>query len=294
MAAEPTKTIAVLGATGAQGGSVVASLVERGRFKVRALTRNPDAAAGLADEVAFADLTQPESLAAAFDGVYGVFANTNSFAAPDTDEVAQGTAAVNAAKAAGVEHYVWSTLPNVESISGGTHVVPHFTNKARVNAVVEGTGFPSFTFVEPPFYFQNLASPMYPTPPGTDGTPTWNVQMRVDSRSMHIGDITQIGNVVAGAFEQPEQAGNGEYLSLAGNLVSWDDLVETLRTQGHDLAYAQTDEDPWGIRPMFAYFEDHTYFGPEAEAKIEAARAVSTKPFTDFATWAKTNMPARN
>ena len=74
--------------------------------------------------------------------------------------------------------------------------------------------------------------------------------------------------------------------------MSWDEIVATLVSQGHDLAYSQATEDPWGIRDMFAYFEAHTYFGPDAGEKIANAKAVSTKPFTDFATWAKINMPA--
>jgi uncharacterized protein YbjT (DUF2867 family) len=286
------RTIAVIGATGAQGGGVVRALLERGQFRVRALTRTPDGAAGLADEIVAADLNRPETLGPAFEGVYGVFANTNSFAAPDTDEVAQGTAAVGAAKSAGVEHYIWSTLPNVAEISGGEYTVPHFTNKARVNPVVENAGFRSFTFVEPPFYYQNLDSPMYPAPPGPDGTPTWSVPMKADARGIHMGDITELGNVVAGAFEQPDAVGSGQYLSLAGDLLSWNDIVATLISQGHDLAFAETSEDPWGVRDMFAYFEAHTYFGPDAEGKIAAARDVSTKPFTDFTIWAATNMPA--
>ena len=291
MAPEEMRTIAVIGATGAQGGGVVRALLERGQFRVRTLTRDPDRAAGLGDEVVAADLNRPETLGPAFDGVYGVFANTNSFAAPDTDEVAQGTAAVEAAKAAGVEHYVWSTLPNVAEISRGEFNVPHFTNKARVNPVVENAGFDSFTFVEPPFYYQNLDSPMYPAPPGPDGTPTWSVPMKAGARGIHMGDITELGNVVAGAFEQPDAVGAGQYLSLAGDLLSWDDIVATLISQGHKLAYSETSEDPWGVRDMFAYFEAHTYFGPDAQRKIASAKDVSTEPFTDFAAWAAINMP---
>jgi hypothetical protein len=111
------------------------------------------------------------------------------------------TAVVGAAKAAGVEHYIWSTLPDVAGISGGRYNVPHFSNKAKVNEVVKSAGFQSFTYVEPPFYFQNLNSPMYPMPPGPDGTPTWSVPMRHDARGIHMGDITELGNVVAGSFE---------------------------------------------------------------------------------------------
>ena len=107
-----------------------------------------------------------------------------------------------------------------------------------------------------------------------------------------MGDITELGNVVAGAFEHPDEVGQGQYLSLAGDLMSWDDIVDTLRSQGHSLAFSQATEDPWGIRDMFAYFEAHTYFGPDADTKIALAKEISTKPFTDFATWANINMPA--
>ena len=292
MTEKETQTIAVVGATGAQGGGVVRALQDQGRFRVRALTRNPDKAKGLADEVVAADLTRPETLTSAFEGAYGVFSNTNSFAAPDTDEVAQGTAAVAAAEAAGVEHFIWSTLPNVAEISGGAINVPHFTNKARVNQVVEAAGFKWFTFVEPPFYYQNLAGPMYAPQPGPDGTPTWSQPMRPDARGIHMGDITELGNVVAGAFEHPDEVGQGQHLSLAGSLMSWNDIVDTLRRQGHNLTYSEATEDPWGIRGMFDYMEAYTYFGPEADSKIALAKHVSTKPFTDFASWAKTHMPA--
>jgi hypothetical protein len=116
--------------------------------------------------------------------------------------------------------------------------------------------------------------------------------MKADARGIHMGDITELGNVVAGAFEQPEAVGAGQYLSLAGDLLSWNDIVATLNGQGHNLALSETSEDPWGVRDMFAYFEAHTYFGPDAERKIAVANDVSTKPFADFATWAAINMPA--
>lgn len=286
------RIIAVLGATGAQGGGVVRALQDQGVFAVRALTRDPDKARGLADEVVAADLNQPETLLSAFEGAYGVFANTNSFAAPDTDEIAQGTAAVQAAKAGAVEHFIWSTLPNVAEISGERFNVPHFTNKASVDWVVEDAGFRWFTFVEPPFYYQNLISPMYEPQPEPDGIPTLMQPMQPDARGMHIGDISELGSVVAGAFAHPEVVGRGQHLSLAGDLMSWNDIIATLNRQGHNLAYAEATDDPWGLRDMFGYFETHTYFGPDADTKIAAAKVVTTRPFTDFATWARANMPA--
>src|SRR6202040_1178431 len=155
------KLIAVIGATGQQGGGVVRALQASGEFKVRALARNPDKHHQLADEVVQADLDRPETLGAAFKGAYGVFLVTN-FREKGTDELKQATAAVRAAKDAGVKHFVWSTLPNVEAISGGKFDVPHFTGKAKIDRIVKEAGFASHTFVIAPFYFQNLAGAFGP------------------------------------------------------------------------------------------------------------------------------------
>src|SRR5712664_1240051 len=72
------KLIAVVGATGQQGGAVVGALQASGQFKVRALSRNPDKHRELADEVVKADLNRPETLKAAFAGAHGVFLVTTS------------------------------------------------------------------------------------------------------------------------------------------------------------------------------------------------------------------------
>src|SRR6266446_2015332 len=141
-----SKLIAVIGATGQQGGAVVGALQGSGQFKVRALSRNPDKHRELADEVVKADLNRPETLKAALEGAHGVFLVTN-FWEEGTDELKQATAAVRAAKDAGVKHFIWSTLPDVEAISGGKFHVPHFTGKARIDRIVRDTGFANHTFV---------------------------------------------------------------------------------------------------------------------------------------------------
>src|SRR3954468_19183121 len=131
--------IAVIGATGQQGGGVVRALQARGQFKVRALTRNPDQHRELAEEVVEADIDKPETLKAAFEGAYGVFLVTNFWAG--ADEFKQAIATVRAAKAAGVQHFIWSTLPDVKAISRGKFNVPHFTGKAKIDRVVKEAGF---------------------------------------------------------------------------------------------------------------------------------------------------------
>src|SRR6202045_4883354 len=135
------KLIAVVGATGQKGGAVVRALRAGNQFKVRALTRNPAKHRELADEVVQADLNRPETLTAAFEGAHGVFLVTN-FWEQGTDELKEATAAVRTAKDAGVKHFVWSTLPDVEAISGGKFDVPHFTGKAKIDRIVREAGFP--------------------------------------------------------------------------------------------------------------------------------------------------------
>jgi uncharacterized protein YbjT (DUF2867 family) len=139
----PKQMITVLGGTGQQGGGVVSALLGRGEFAVRVATRHRigDAARALAArgvELVQADLLEPKSLAAAFDGASGAFVVTNNWDPQvGAREFEIATAGVKAARAAGVEHLIWSTLPDVKKLTKGRLSVPHFTGKARVDAVVE-------------------------------------------------------------------------------------------------------------------------------------------------------------
>ncbi|MCX6388044.1 MAG: NmrA/HSCARG family protein [Solirubrobacterales bacterium] len=290
--------IAVIGATGAQGGGVVRALVDGGAFRVRAITRTPDAYTGPADEVRGADTSDVDSLKAAFEGAHGVFAVSN-FTDTGTDEVTQGRNAVEAAVSAGVSHFIWSTLPNVEELSAGKFDVPHFTNKAKVDELVRAAGFDAYTFVEAPFYFENFLTVLAPQPL-QDGSTGWALPIPADARVIHAGSIADLGGVVAGAFDHPETVGSGEYLSSAAALVSFDDFAETLRGQGHSLATMQVPPEVYGgfypgageIAQMMLFWTEHTYLGPEGEDAISAARAVATFAPTSFADWAAEHMPA--
>ena len=184
MLANNKKLIAVIGATGQQGGSVVRALQASGQFKVRALTRNPGKHRDLAEEVVEADLDRPETLKAAFEGAHGVFLVTN-FWEPGTDELKQATAAVRAAKDAGVKHLIWSTLPDVEAISDGKFHVPHFTGKAKADRVVKEAGFPHHTFVIAPFFYQNLVGALAPQQQ-QDGTLGWALPIDPTVRGIHM------------------------------------------------------------------------------------------------------------
>lgn len=298
MSANAKKLIAVIGATGQQGGGVVRALQASGEFRIRALTRNPSKHSGIADEVVEADLDRPETLKSALDGAYGVFANTNSWERGVADEITQAKSVIRAAKGAGVQHFVWSTLPNVEVISGGKYDVAHFTNKAKVDAAVKAAGFKRHTFVVAPFYYQNLLGVMVPQKQ-QDGSMGWTLPIDPAVRVIHMGDITELGNIVAGAFAHPDIAGNGEYLPLVGDFLSYNDIVATLNKQGHQYTFNQVPADVFAnffpgakeMGEMFGYFEKHTYLGVNSDDRIALARKVAGNRPTDFASWARSNMP---
>ncbi len=294
------KLIAVIGATGQQGSGVVRALQDRGQFKVRALSRNPGKHHELADEVVEADLNRPETLKSAFEGVHGVFLVTNP-REKGADERKQATAAVHAAKDAGVEHLIWSTLPDVEAISGGKFDVPHFTNKAKIDPIVKAAGFASHTFVIPPFYCQNLVGALAPQKQA-DGSLGWAVPLDPDVRCIHMGDITELGNIVARAFAHPDEAGNGEYLPLVGDFMSFNEILDALNRQGHEFSFKQVPKELFAtffpgaaeIAEMFSYFQAHTYLGSDSSDRIALANKIAGRQPTKFSTWARLNVPVQN
>jgi len=292
------KAIAVVGATGQQGGAVVRALQGGNQFKVRALTRTPAKHRELADEVIQADLNRPETLAAAFAGAHGVFLVTN-FREEGTDEVEQATAAIRAAKDAGVKHLVWSTLPDVEAISGGKFHVPHFTGKAKVDRIVKEAGFPNHTFVIAPFYYQNLIG-VLAAQKQADGSASWALPLDPTVRSIHMGDITELGDIVAGAFAHPDQAGHGEYLPLVGDFMSFNEIIDTLNRQGHNFSFNQVPTEVFAglfpgaaeIAEMFGYFQAHTYLGSASRDHVALANKIAGRQPTKLSAWARGNFPA--
>ena len=292
---DTNKLIAVVGATGHQGGAVVRALNASGQFKVRALTRNPAKHAQLADEVVHADLNRPETLKAAFAGAHGIFLVTNP-REPGADERKQALTAIQAAKEARVQHFIWSTLPNVETISRGVIDVPHFTNKAKVDRAVSEAGFTHHTFVIAPFFYQNLIG-VTGAQKQADGTLGWVLPLDPGKRVIHMGDIDELGPVVNGAFEHPDLTGNGEYLPLVGDFLSFNAIIATLNRQGHKFSFKQVPKEVFAgffpgakeVAAMLAFFEAHTYLGGDLREAIALANKVAGRQPTKFAAWAQTH-----
>ena len=260
------KIIAVIGSSGSQGKGVVEALIKEGTYIVRAISRDPSKYTGNAHEVVKADLTDLTSLTKAFKNCHGVFVVTNFW--EGADEVAQVKTAIQAAKDTGVNHFVWSTLPDVEKISNGTFEVPHFTGKAKVDELLRNAGFEHYTFVQAPFYFQNLTGMMVPQPQ-QDGTIGWTLPIDPTKKVIHMADINDLGKVVTGAFLNPEKVGNGSYLSLATELNSFNDVLAAFRANSKEYSFTQVPAEMFStffegageISEMLGYFEAHSYMG---------------------------------
>jgi len=162
--------LTVFGATGAQGGSVIRAVLAHPTlskvFKIRAITRDASkpAAQTLTQqgiEVITADMGSRSSLAAALVGTHTVFLVTLpdmvSGAAPGT-ETEHGKNVADAAKEAGVQHLVFSSLINVTDASAGKlpHVA-HFDCKAAAEKYIRDQGIPA-TFIQPGYYMTNFTN----------------------------------------------------------------------------------------------------------------------------------------
>jgi uncharacterized protein YbjT (DUF2867 family) len=182
------KVIAVVGSTGAQGGGLCRAILAdpSGGYSCRAITRKPDgdkakALAAAGAEVVDADIDDVESLKKAFAGAYAVFGVTNfweHFSA--TKEKAQAKNIADAAKAAGVQHVVWSTLEDTRQWMAASDTrmpmlqdvyrVPHFDAKAEADAYFAGV---PTTFLRASFYWDNLYMFGLAPKKGDDGVYSW-------------------------------------------------------------------------------------------------------------------------
>ena len=260
------RVILVSGATGHQGGTVARNLLEWG-FAVRALTRDKDKAAAreLADlgaEVVGGDLEDRESIERVLDGVYGVFSVQQFMETGVEGEVRQGVLLADAARAAGVEHFVYSSVGSAHRETG----IPHFESKFEVEEHVRASGVP-YTVLRPVFFMQNWEFMREPILGGTLPQPL------DPDKPLQMIDADDIGVFAAMAFDDPERW-IGREVDIAGDELTMPEIAGTLsRVIGHNVDYFQV---PWeGFEEqmgeeyavMYRWFNDHGY-----EANIAALR----------------------
>ena len=229
------KVILVSGATGTQGGAVAHALLERG-FSVRGLTRNPDSdaareLAALGVDMVRGDFDDTASLDAALDGAYGAYSVQQYRGIGVDAEIRQSKAFADAAKRAGVEHFVYSSVIYAHFNTG----VPQFESKVEIEAYIRSIGLPS-SFIRPASFMSNFEGVREQVSRGVYRTP-----FPADLERLHVAP-QDIGRVVATAFANPD-TWIGRDLNLAGQRVSYAGIAATMsRVMGHAVRYEQI---PW-------------------------------------------------
>ena len=255
-----TKTILVTGATGQQGGAVTRQLLKQPSFAVRALTRDPakPAARALAQagaEVIRGDLDDPASLEHALEGVYGVFSVQNFMEAGFDGEIRQGKLIADAAKAAGVQHFVYSSVVSADRHTG----LPHFESKWQIEMHIGQSGL-SHTILRPAFFMQNWYN--YMREPILNGTLPLPLNPQTPLQQISVDDI---GAFAALAFQNPSKW-HGRTIELAGDELTMLRVAELLtRAAGRPVKYVQV---PWEqfrqnageeMTKMYRWFNDMGY-----------------------------------
>ncbi|MCO5760905.1 MAG: NmrA/HSCARG family protein [Chromatiaceae bacterium] len=246
------RIIAVVGATGAQGGGLVRAILQdpSGGFAVRALTRNPksDRAAELARlgaEVVDANLDHPESLKRAFQGAHGAYCVTNFWEHfSPAKEMAQAANMAKAAAEGGVTHVIWSTLEDTRRwvpldddrmpTLMTEYKVPHFDAKGEANHLFADHGAPT-TFLLTSFYWDNLISFGMGPKKGADGTLVLTLPMG-DKKLPGIA-AEDIGKCAYGIFKQG-QSYIGRTVGIAGEHLTGTAMAAALaRALGREVIY---------------------------------------------------------
>ncbi|TVY46703.1 NmrA-like family domain-containing protein [Lachnellula occidentalis] len=240
----PQKLVVVVGATGGQGGSVINSLLTNGSYRLRGITRssqskNSQALTAKGVEMMTADLNDEESVVAAFKDANIIFAVTNYFETFATSgpeeamkvEYAQG---VNMAKAAsvttGLEHFIWSTLPDRNTISNGNCPVPHCDAKAQVDAFIKEDKalLAKTTFLWTGLFAETMQHPMLlPNFLQSAGKHVWLQPAPASTLVFTIGDHTiNIGHFVRAIVKQPKLTLHGKYVFATSEVTTMGKLLE--------------------------------------------------------------------
>jgi len=305
------KIIAVMGATGSQGGGLVRAIQSdpSGGFTARAITRdvNSDKAKALKDlgaEVVAADIDDEASLRKAFTGAYGAYCVTFFWAhfSPEKEQQNARNMA-NAAKAAGLQHVIWSTLEDTRKwiplsdnrmpTLQGKYKVPHFDAKGEVNHVFTDAGVPT-TFLNTTFYWDNMYMFGMGPAKGQDGN--YTITFPMGNHKLSGIAAEDIGGCAYGIFKKGKEM-TGKTVGIAGEHLTGAQMAEKLsKALGIKCSYnAVTPEAYRGfgfpgaedLGNMFQFYSDFEDYFVGAR-NIEATRALNPK-LQSFDQWLAKN-----
>lgn len=274
------KLIVVAGATGQQGGAVARHLLKNG-WQVRALTRDPnkDAAKGLAAlgaEIFQNDLDDRAGLDAALTDAYGAFAVQN-FWLPNVGydgEVKQGKLFADAAKAAGVQHFVYSSVGAAHRGMGQKH----FDSKWVIEQYIQSLNLP-YTILRPVAFMDNY---FWQQPAISNGM-FFGFGLP-PAKGLQLIAVDDIGGITAVVFAQPGEY-IGKTLEIAGDELTEVVLAATLAKVIGRPVNALPMQMPEGQAPTEEQIAMFNFFHGEAYAADIAAVRKIYPPLKSFETW---------
>ena len=272
------QTILVTGATGRQGGAVALHLLQRG-FTVHALVRDPNKPAAQAPQQAGAlpvqgDLNDRASLDRALQGVTGVFSVQGWKDGLDA-EVRQGKSLADAAKAAGVRHFVYSSVGSAERKTG----IPHFDSKFEIEEHIRAIGLPH-TILRPVAFLYNYNLQREMVEQGTIFGPL------SPDRKLQEGSEEDYAAMVAQVFERP-----ADFLGRAIEAASVDMTMAEIASgfsavTGKTVAYQQVPFEAFGAQAghevalMYRWFQDVGYGADFAQLKRDFGAPASFESYS--------------
>ena len=283
------KLLVVFGATGQQGGAVVEYVINdpelSKQYKVRAVTRDPTKSAAQIlqqkhVEIVKADADDKESLKQAMQGAHTVFGVTATIYDEKLKEreLAQGKAMADAAVAAGVQYFIFSTLSNGGKISGGKiQKLGHFDVKAEIEDYLRAQPMKS-AFFAPGSFMQNFGHFMGPRPAG-DGTYAIAHFVKPETQLPLIDIVDDTGKYVGAILAEPDRY-EGKVFSAATRLYSYSEIVKTMsEASGKTVNYKQLPLNVWSsflpaesadyLVDMFLWIQDYGYYGPQTEELVD-------------------------
>lgn len=228
--------ILVTGATGQQGGAVIRYLLRAGQ-KVRAFTRHPEKAEHLKTlgvEVVQGDLTDEASVKRALQGIKRMFLVTTPYEAGTDIETKQGISAVEAAKEAGLEHLVYSSVGSAQRNTA----IPHFDSKRAVELRIQELGIRN-TIIRPVFFMDNFGAP-WALPMAQQGIISF--PMMPETRLAMVA-VDNVGDYIAQALLHPEKY-LGQEIELAGEELTIPKAAEIIsRATGKKIVFQQLPDE---------------------------------------------------
>ena len=305
------KIIAVMGATGAQGGGLARAILgdDAGEFSLRVLTRNPnsDRARALAQRgaaVTVADADIPQTLKPAFEGAFGAFCLTNFWEhfSPER-ELAQAEAMATAAREAGLRHVIWSTLEDTRRwVPLGDdrmptlmrkYKVPHFDAKGEANRLFTERGVPT-TFMLTSFYWDNFIHfGLHPTR-SQDGTLT--IALPMGDKKLPGIAVEDIGRCAYALFKKGREF-VGRTIGIAGEHLTVSAMASQMsEALGQEVRYEDVSPQVYRTLPLSGAAELANMFQFKRDFQdvfcgarsVEVSRALNL-PLKTFRQWLAEN-----